>query len=508
MVTLIVGMLILLVGGFFYGLFVEKIFNPNANRKTPAVEMADGVDYVAMPKWKNLLIELLNIAGTGPVLGPIQGILFGPLAFITIPIGCVIAGATHDYFVGMISMRNKGAQMPGLVKKYLGGKIHFIYIIIMMVLMLLTGVVFIYTPGDLIVHDLLGMDSSATSIAIWIVYGCIFAYYLIATLFPIDKIIGKIYPFFGAVLIISALGILAMIFITGGKGLQELSLSTLPNHPQGQQFIPVFFITVACGIMSGFHGSQATLVSRTVSNEKEGRATFYYMMVAEGLIAMCWAAGSMVLINKTGGVLPGTMNLKGVDKDFLYNATNMVGAVSRDLLGTFGGVLAVLGVIILPITSGDTAFRSVRLMLAERLGMSQKEPLNRIKLTLTIFVPAIAILVFAKLNAGGFNLLWRYFGFTNQLVAVFALAMASVYLGTHKKNYIITLVPFVYYAFIVMSYILNAKIGFGLEAHFLGKPNSYIISYPVAAMITILITVALVLYIRKNAARLLQAENL
>lgn len=508
MITFIIGMLILIFGGFFYGIFVEKIFRPDANRKTPAVAMADGVDYVAMPKWKNLLIELLNIAGTGPVLGPIQGVLFGPLAFISIPVVCIIAGATHDYFIGMISMRNKGAQMPGMVQKYLGKTTHTIYLVIMMFLMILVGVVFTYTPGDLIVHDLLNMDSSGTSLAIWIAYALIFIYYIIAAVFPIDKIIGRIYPFFGAILIIAALGIFIMLFVTGGAGLTELSLATLPKHPKGLQFIPVFFITVACGILSGFHGSQATLVSRTVSNEKEGRATFYYMMVAEGFIAMCWAAGAMALTNKCGGVLDGVMNIAaaGTD-DYFYNATNMVGAVSRHFLGSVGGILAILSVIILPITSGDTAFRSIRLMLAERFNMSQKEVSNRIRLTLAIFIPAVAILIFSKVNKGGFGILWRYFGFMNQLVAVFALAMATVYLGTHKKNYLITLIPFIFYGFIVSSYILNAKIGFGLEAHFLGKPNSYVISYPIAAVITIVATLGLVFYIKKNASRLLTMEE-
>lgn len=507
MITFISGMVILVVGGFFYGLLVEKVFDPQKDRATPAVSMADGVDYVEMPKWKNMLIELLNIAGTGPILGPIQGILFGPLAFITIPIGCVIAGATHDYCVGMISMRNKGAQMPGMVKKYLGNKTHAFYLVIMMILMVLTGVVFIYTPGDLIVRDIMGMDNSATSVTIWIVYGLIFLYYFIATFFPIDKIIGRVYPIFGGILVISAVGVFIGVLLTGGKYMPELSLATMPNHPLGQKFIPVFFITVACGIMSGFHGSQATLISRTVKNEREGRSTFYNMMLLEGFIAMAWAAGSLVLIYKSNKSIENVMNLTGVG-EYLYNATNMVGAISRNFLGNIGGVLAILGVIILPITSGDTAFRAVRLMLAERFNMSQKEYSNRIKLTLAIFIPAIGILIFAKTNANGFNLLWRYFGFTNQLVAVFALAMATVYLNTHKKNIIVTLVPFVFYTFIVSAYILNAKLGFGLESHLGKDPNSYVISYPIAAVITIVATTSLLLYMRKNASRILKLEEM
>lgn len=466
MTTFLIGIVILVAGGFLYGKFVERVFGPD-DRATPAVTKADGVDYVGMKKWKNWMIELLNIAGTGPVLGPIQGILFGPIAFITIPVGCVIAGATHDYFNGMISMRNGGAQMTGLVGKYLGKRVNLVYTIIMWILMLLTGVVFVYTPGDLITRDILGLDAAPDKPIIWIVYAIIFLYYLIATLFPIDKIIGRIYPVFGIILILSAVGVFVGVLLDGGVNLQNLSMSTLPAHPGGQKFIPVFFITVACGIMSGFHGSQSTLISRTVTKEKEGRSTFYMMMIVEGFIAMCWAAGAMVLF--------------GSGTDIATSPTAMVGIISKEFLGTVGGIFAILGVIVLPITSGDTAFRAVRLMVGERFHIDQKNKLNRIKITLGIFIPAIAILIYAKSNADGFNMLWRYFGFSNQFVATFALAMISAYLIKHKKNYLITLVPGMFYFFIVISYIAHAPIGFGLEGRLGGligiSPDSYAISY-------------------------------
>lgn len=493
MLTFIIGIILLLVGGAIYGNFVEKILQPD-DRKTPAVELADGVDYVEMPKWKNMLIELLNIAGTGPVLGPIQGILFGPLAFITIPIGCVIAGATHDFCNGFISMRNKGAQMPRLIQKYLGKGTHSVYFIIMMVLMVLTGVVFIYTPGDLIVGELLRKDVGAGNSAIWIVYAIIFAYYLVATLFPIDQIIGRIYPIFAGILIISAVGVFGGILLDGGKSLTNLSALTMPSmwHWNKQSFIPVFFITVACGILSGFHGSQSTLISRTVRSEREGKATFYWMMIAEGFIAMCWAGGAMILYSRQNDLLT------------TVNATQMVGIISRTFLGNVGGILAILGTIVLPITSGDTAFRSVRLMLAERLNISQSDPKKRIGLTLVIFIPAIAILAFSKLNAGGFSLLWRYFGFTNQLVAVFALMMSTCYLLVHKKNFWITLIPGMFYTFIVTSFICHAPIGFGLESRLGLGADSYLISYIVGAVVTVLVAWSTVTYAKKHMSEIEQ----
>lgn len=446
MALFILGLVILIVGGFFYGKFVEKIFGPD-DRDTPAVRLADGVDYVEMSKGKNALIELLNIAGTGPILGPIQGILFGPIAFLTIPIGCVLAGAVHDYFVGMISMRNNGWQVPRLITKYMGSKANKIYIVIICILMLLTGVVFIYTPGDLIVNDLLGMDVNGT--AIWIAYAGILLYYIVATLFPIDKIIGRIYPIFGAVLVLSAVFIFIGILLNGAPDMHNITEGALlSKHPTGQMFIPVFFITVACGIMSGFHGSQATLISRTVKSEHEGRGIFYNSMIIEGFIAMVWAAGAMIVFNRGAAIDT--------------NATLMVGNISREFMGTVGGLFAIAGVIVLPITSGDTAFRSLRLMVAEQINMDQSTPKNRVLLSLVLFIPAVLILFFAKSNGEGFQILWRYFGFTNQLVAVFALALISIYLKMHNKPYWLTLIPGLFYAFVVVSYIASADIGLRL----------------------------------------------
>lgn len=470
MITFIIGLFILILGGFFYGKLIERVFAPD-DRATPAISQADGVDFVVMPKWKNQLIELLNIAGTGPVLGPIQGILFGPLAFITIPIGCVLAGAAHDYLNGMISIRNGGAQMPRMIGQYLGTKIKRFYTLVLWLLLFLVGDVFIYTPGDLITKDILKQDASPQSLTVWIVYGGIFVYYIIAAFFPIDKIIGRVYPIFGAFLILSAIGIFIGVLKNGGVNLVNLSWETLPQHPLGQKFVPVFFITVACGILSGFHGTQSTLISRTMSKEKEGRGTFYNMMIVEGFIAMCWAAGAMILFNQ------------GVD--LTTGATAMVSLISQQFLGPIGAYFAILGVIVLPITSGDTAFRSLRLMMAETFNIDQTNLKKRLLTTLIIFIPAIVILVFAKTAPNGFNLLWQYFGFTNQFVAIFALAMAAVYLMSKQKFVWIALIPGMFYTFIVISYICHAPIGLGLEPR-LGPiigidPNSYILSYAIGA---------------------------
>ena len=502
MVLLLIGLAILLVGGWAYGKYCEKVFGPD-DRKTPAYTKADGVDYVPMKGWKNTLINLLNIAGTGPVLGPIQGILFGPIALITIPLGCVLAGAMHDYFNGMIATRNGGAQMPKIVSKYLGRKTKGVYLIFSSILLMLVGVVFVYTPGDLIVGDILRLPTVATNWVVWLVYGIIFLYYIAATVFPIDKIIGRIYPVFGGLLALSAVGILVSIFIDGGKSLHNINgilLSTkdgvttgssfmggLIGHYTKIPFIPVFFITVACGIMSGFHGSQTALVSRTIEKEKQGRWIFFNSMLMEGVIAMAWAAGAMILFNRatldaTGAALSAGAALNA-------GATGMVGNISRTFLGSVGGVFAVIGVIVLPITSGDTAFRALRLQTAERFKIDQKSPSKRMGLAALIFVPAVAILIFAKTNANGFTILWRYFGWANQTLAVFALGMTTVYLAAHKKFFWIAYLPAIFYCFVVFSFIFHANIGINLDT-LLGltknDPNVYTASYALAAVVSVL----------------------
>ena len=448
MTTFFIGLAMLLIGGALYGKVCEKAFGPD-DRETPAVRLNDGMDYVPMKKWKNSLIQLLNIAGTGPILGPIQGILFGPIAFLTIPVGCVLGGALHDYMCGMISVREDGAQMPSLIRKFLGKYTYPLYNVFVCLTMLLVGTVFIYTPGDLFITQILRTNNAAGNPLVWVVYGAIFAYYIIATLFPIDKIIGKVYPFFGGLLVLSAIGVF-IGFIVKGYPLDNIWTTGVAGiHPEGLHFIPVFFVTVACGIVSGFHSTQATLVSRTITHEKEGRMTFYNMMIAEGVIAMIWAGAAMGVLNL------GLANAS-------TSPTDVVGIVAKNLLGSVGGIIAVIGIIVLPITSGDTALRSLRLIISEALNIDQEKKMKRLGVSIVIFAVVAVILVFAKLNAGGFNVLWRYFAWANQTLAVFAFAMITVYMMRNKKPFVMALVPGMFYMFIISSFILNAAIGFNL----------------------------------------------
>ena len=453
MITFIIGLVILIVGAAIYGSFCERMMKPNASVQTPAVAKKDGIDYVPMNKWKNCLIELLNIAGTGPVLGPIQGILFGPIAFITIPIGCVIGGAFHDYMSGMISLRNGGEQMPSLMRRFLGGGVYSVYNVFVCLLMLLVGTVFIYTPGDLFVAHILNGDASTLSAEVIMVYGVIFAYYLLATLLPIDKIIGRIYPIFGAILLLSAVGIFFGLFINGYP-LTEIWEAGIANvHPFGEHFIPIFFITVACGITSGFHSTQATIIARSVTDERHGRLVYYNTMIAEGFIAMSWAGAAMGAVN--AGL--------ATDENLFKQAAVVVGIIAQNMLGSVGGMVAVLGVIVLAITSGDTALRSLRLMLADALNIDNKKKMNVFTLAFMIFTVVAIVLYYAKTNKSGFMMLWRYFSWANETIAVFAFAMIAVYMIKNNMPYLMAVVPGTFYMYMVSTYILHASIGFGLD---------------------------------------------
>ena len=451
MTTFLIGLVILIVGGVLYGKVCEKVMKPD-DRKTPAYTKEDGVDYVPMKTWKNSLINLLNIAGTGPILGPIQGILFGPIAFILIPVGCVLGGAMHDYFSGMLALRNGGAQMPALVKKYTNKGMYNVYNVFVCLLMLLVGAVFIYTPGDIAATQLFGLSGAATDVWTWVIYGVIFIYYLAATVFPIDAIIGRIYPVFGGILLFSAIGIFIGLF-TKNYQLMELSIANWKGiHPvTGTNLIPIFFITVACGIISGFHSTQTAIISRSVTNEKQGRMTFYNMMIVEGFIAMIWAAAAMGIMATASA-------------DATTPATAIIGIVARDMLGSVGGFIAILGVIVLPVTSGDTALRGLRLMVSDYLNIDQKPAKNRLMVSAVIFVLVAGILVWAKSSPQGFTILWRYFAWSNQTIALFAFGIIAIYLFGRGFKYapFMSMLPGAWYAFITFSYICNASIGFNL----------------------------------------------
>lgn len=505
MLTFLVGLVILLLGGYAYGKFCERVFGPDG-RTTPAYAMGDGVNYVPMKRWKNALIELLNIAGTGPVLGPIQGILFGPIAFILIPVGCVLGGAVHDYFSGMLSLRHNGAQMPGLMKRVMGNGVFQVYNLFVCFLMFLVGVVFIYTPGDMLAGSILGFSTSfvdaqtgaalplSAMAPVLAIYAIILVYYLVATVFPIDKIIGRVYPVFGAILLLSAVGIFVGLFLTGGIATLSEAWGPWPEWVNegviGQAFgcgwgnlVPMFFITVACGIVSGFHSTQACLIARSVNSEFEGRVTFYMMMILEGFIAMIWAAAAMVVYTE------------GVATAGTTSAVAVVGIIAKDFLGDVGGMVAILGVVVLAITSGDTALRSLRMMLADYFHIDQVNKAKRIGLTLAIFVPVAIVLVYSKFDPNGFNVLWRYFSFANETCAVFAFALISVYLFGRRKPAVMTLVPGCFYMFVCSSYLLNAKIGFNLP---------WTAAYAVAAVLTVAYGV---LVVRAGLARRRRIED-
>ena len=472
MATFVIGLVILFGGAALYGKFCEKVFGPD-DRETPAYSKQDGVDYVPMRCWKNSLINLLNIAGTGPILGPIQGILFGPIAFITIPIGNIIGGAMHDYFCGMICLRDGGTQMSAMIRKYSNKGVFTVYNIFVCVLLLLVGAVFVYTPGDIAATQVFHFSGLATDYTTWIIYGVIFLYYLIATVFPIDAIIGRIYPIFGAILMFSAIGVFIGLFEFFDYG----------AYFDASHFIPVFFVTVACGILSGFHSTQTAIISRTMKSERQGRMTFYNMMVLEGFIAMVWAAGAMGVYN---------LGLQAADASL---ATGTIGVVCRDILGNVGGVIALLGVIVLPITSGDTALRALRLTLSESFHLDQSSNAKRLSLAVPVFVLVAAIIVWAKFNSEGFNILWRYFAWSNQTLSLFAFLAITVWMFENGKGKFawIPLIPGAFYTFICSTFIANATIGFNLP---------WPIAYAIGAVCVIVYVGVLLWYGKKRSTQL------
>ncbi|MBT2732525.1 carbon starvation CstA family protein [Carnobacterium sp. ISL-102] len=440
MFTLLGGIASLILGYFIYGKYIEKNFGIDPDRTTPAEALRDGYDFVPMSKPKNAIIQLLNIAGTGPIFGPIMGALYGPVAYIWIVVGCILGGAVHDYMIGMISLRNDGAHLPELASKYLGKPVKHVVNIFAMLLLMLVGTVFVASPANLI-------ESITPSwLTLEVIIGLIFVYYLISTILPIDKAMGVVYPYFGAILIISTLAIgLSLIF--GGHTIPNLTPGTMKNfNPSGTQIFPALFFTISCGAISGFHATQAPMVARTSKNEKEGRFTFYGMMIAEGVIAMIWAAASMSLFNGQ------TLN------QMINNGTPslVVNQVSYMLLGSVFGTIAIIGVIVLPISSGLSAFRSLRTITADYLHINQ----STLKKVLMVTIPIYAIsLVLTQVD---FNILWRYFNWANQVTAVISLLVSTRYLYLKNKNYLVTLLPGIFMLYACVVYIFSEPIGFGM----------------------------------------------
>ncbi len=433
---------ILIAGYFTYGVVIERIFSPKEALKTPAYASTDGVDFVPMSNAKVWLVQLLNIAGLGPVFGPILGALYGPIAMLWIVVGCIFAGAVHDYFAGMLSVRQNGASVPNIVGTQLGGFMKQFMNFFAVILLLLVGVVFVLGPAKLL--------GSMTGMQVWMWTAIIFAYYILATILPIDKIIGRLYPFFGGLLIFMSVGLTVGLIYSGktffaaAGGIENLFVNL---HPKELPIWPLIFITIACGAISGFHSTQSPLMARCIQNEKSGRFVFYGAMIGEGIIALIWCTLGLSFY-ETPAALNAVLAAGGPAK--------VVHDVSTSLLGGLGGILAVLGVVILPITSGDTAFRAARLIIAEFVKMPQQAMSKRLLISVPLFVLGYFV------SKSDFDLIWRYFGWANQTVAAIMLWAGAAYLVRHGKFHWVCTVPAVVMTTIVVTFLANAKIGFGL----------------------------------------------
>ncbi len=429
----------LIVGYIVYGTIVSKVFGADNNRPVPAHTKADGVDYVEMPTWKVWLVQLLNIAGVGPVFGPILGALWGPAALLWIVIGTIFAGAVHDYMAGMMSIRYGGANVPAIVGYNLGNTAKQIMRVFSVVLLVLVGVVFVSAPAGLLAKLTGGSVGMMTWVAI------IFAYYFIATILPIDTIIGRLYPIFGAVLIFMAVGVTVMMFASGTEFYN--SAEWVNQHPKELPIFPLVFITVACGALSGFHATQSPLMARCLANEKLGRGVFYGGMVAEGFIGLVWATVGMSFYHGSPELAAA---LKAGPGAVVFDSCTA-------LLGTIGGPLAILGVVALPITSGDTAFRAARLTIAEAFNFEQKGIAARLSLAVPIFIIGVI------LSQVDFNIIWRYFGFANQALASIVLWAGAAYLAHRDRLHWICTIPATFMTAVCIAYICyEPKMGFGM----------------------------------------------
>ncbi len=450
MITFIFGIFILLAGYIFYSGYTEKQFEISDGR-TPAETVNDGVDFVPIGRKRNMLIHLLNIAGLGPILGAVQGVLFGPVAFILIPLGCIFAGGVHDYFSGMMSVRNNGAQITGLINKYLGKNFYKFFIVIVSIMLLLLTAVFVYTSGDLTAERFFGQtDFSLKNPAAVSIYCVIALYYIIAALFPIDKIIGRFYPVLGFLLLFGT-GLVVIGFFTKGINLTELDLSCINMHPQKNHIIPMFFMTVSCGLLSGFHSTQSTIISRTLMSEKDGKNVFYGMMCIESLIAMIWAAAAMHIYNN-----------RLISPD-LYGSVNVINTIADVFVFRSLAFTVTISAVVLPVTSGDTALRGLRMILGDAFNINQSKAINRLLIIVPVSIILASIIIWAKLNAGSFTAVWRYFNFVNQLIAIPTFLYAAVYLYKNKKNYLMAFLPGLFYIFITSVFILNSQTGLGFS---------------------------------------------
>lgn len=476
MITFCLSLLALVLGYLIYGRVVERIFGID-DRPTPAVSMADGVDYVVLPGWKIFMIQFLNIAGTGPIFGAIMGAKFGPSAYLWIVFGCIFAGAVHDYLSGMLSVRHGGAGLPELVGDYLGQRTKKVMLVFSVFLLLMVGAVFVYSPA-LILGGLCG--SGTTWVYVWCII--IFIYYFLATLLPVDKIIGRIYPLFAIAMLFMAVALMVVLFLKW-PSLPELTDGIENMNPASGPIFPCLFITIACGAISGFHATQSPLMARCMGSERQGRPLFYGAMITEGVVALIWATVSMYFFY--GGAaqelgVPATLQ-----------APEVVTTVSNGWLGVFGGALALLGVVAAPITSGDTALRSARLIIAEFLHLEQHSIRRRIYICIPVFAVTLAMLWFNIADADGFNVVWSYFGWANQTLAVFTLWAITVFLVRSGKPYVVTLIPAIFMTSVCISFLLISSNAFGLPV---------MVGYVVAVVAAVVSALLFCLWMRSRKA--------
>ena len=460
MIQFIIGIIVLIVGYFIYGKVVDDHFGVDDNIETPATRLEDGIDFVPMSWQKIFLIQLLNIAGLGPIFGAVQGALFGPMAFVWIALGSVFAGGVHDYYSGMLSLRHDGQSISEIVGIYLGEGARKVMRVFSVVLLILVGTVFMSGPANLMANiKLFGLGNANVWLAI------VFVYYFLATIVPVDKLIGKIYPLFGLALLVMAFGIGTMIVV---KGYQLPAFTTASLHPAGLPIWAILFTTIACGAISGFHATQSPMMARCMPKESYGRRIFYGSMIAEGVIAMVFFDG-----------IPGL-------QDALTNGGGpggVVNTISTSLLGPIGGVLAMLGVIVCPITSGDTAFRSARLTIADAAKFDQGPIKKRLTLAIPLFIIAFG------LTRIDFNIIWRYFAWSNQTLAMIVLWAAAAYLVKNNKSHWLTSIPATFMTAVSVTYLLQAPEGFRL---------STTIAYPVGAIAAVLALVFFVIKVKDS----------
>ena len=456
------GCLVLLVAAYFtYGKYLEKVCKIDTKAEVPSSRLYDGVDYVPMPRWRTFLIQLLNIAGTGPIFGAILGACYGPVAFLWITLGGIFMGAMHDYLSGVILVRNDGLSITEIVARYLGKGAGIFMRLFSIVLLLLVGVVFVVSPADILSTKFELIDKGW-----WL--AIIIAYYFIATLLPVDKLIGKVYPLFGFALVAMALGLLGVLLF-GDYTIPSMTLENLHINKENLPLVPTLFITIACGAISGFHATQSPLMARCVNNERECRFVFYGSMISESIIALIWAAIAMAFFHNEGGV---SAAMAG------HTPAWAVNEISNTTLGVVGGILAILGVVAAPITSGDTAFRSARLIIADMLRLEQRTKWKRLVICAPLFAAGVA------LTFVNFDIVWRYFAWTNQALATVVLWCIVVYLHKERRNYWVAIVPAVFMTYICASFVFVSTQFVGMGA----VPMAYVWGGVATIVITLLIT--------------------